>query len=82
MAANPKNSALQLLFKPLVQISMMHLCGFGESFLMLCTVFLRLNVLPRNLITLLLFLGYFLLRLSCNGVEADQEGGVYTESVE
>ena len=62
VAATPKNSGLRLCFKPLVQISMMHLCGFEESFLMLCTVFLRLDVLPRNLITLPFSLGCFLLR--------------------
>ena len=62
--SHPKNSGRRLGFKPLVLISMIYPCGFGESFLMLCTVFLRLDVLPRNLITLPLFLGCFMLRLS------------------
>ena len=63
VVATPKNSGLRLCFEPLVKISMMHPCGFGESCLMFCTLFLRPDVLPRNLKTLPLFLGCFLLRL-------------------
>ena len=62
--ATQKNSVRRIDFEPLVLISMMHPCGFGESFMMLCTVFLRLDVSPRNLINLLLFSGCCRLRLS------------------
>ena len=58
---HPKKSGLRLFFEPLVQISKMHPCVSEESCLMLCTLFLRLGVSPRNLITLLFSSGCFLL---------------------
>ena len=63
VASIPKNSGLRLCFKTLVQTNTMHLCVSEESCLMLCTLFLRLGVSPRNLKTLWFFLGCFLLRL-------------------
>ena len=63
LASIPKNSGLRLCFKPLVHINTMHLCVSEESCLMLCTLFSRLGVSPRNLTNLLFFLGCFLLRL-------------------
>ena len=62
--AIPKNSVQWLGFEPLVLISMMHPCGFGELFLMLCTVFLRLGVSPHNLTNIPFFSGCCRLRLS------------------
>ena len=64
VAAIPKNSGLRLCFEPLVKINKMHPCVSGESFLMLCTVFLRLDVSPRNLINLPFFSGCCRLCLS------------------
>ena len=51
---------------------------------MLCTLFSRLGVSPCNLTTLPFFLGVFCCAclLNSNDVEAYQEGGVYTASVE
>ena len=83
--AIPKNSGRRRGFKPLDMISMIHPCGFGESFLMLCIVFLRLDVSPRNLENLPFFSGCCRLRLSVvlkNGVEVDQDGVLHTAIVE
>ena len=64
MGAIPKNSGWRRGLEPLVLIIMMYPCGFVESFLMLCIVFLRLDVSPHNLTNLPFFSGCFWLRLS------------------
>ena len=62
----------------------MHQCGFGELFQMLCTGSLRLDVSLPNLKIFCSFQGVVgdACLLYFNGVEAEQEGGLHTASIQ